>query len=329
MFIQKGIIKKTRTMKKLLIGIVLLLFYVIGYSQVTDAEKSLKKRNSETVAGWDTGGTITINLSQVSLTNWAAGGQNSISGNGLLSVFANLNKGENSWENYLDIGYGTIRQGKSASWLKTDDKIDFTSKYGRKAFSGWYYAGILNQMTAGYNYPDDVNKISDLLAPAYMLGAIGLDYKKNDNFTVFIAPLTSKTTFVYEQALADAGAFGVEPAILDNMGNITSPGKNIRTEFGGYIRMFYKRDLMENISMQTKLDLFSNYLHNPQNIDVSWEVLLSMKVNKYISASLTTHLLYDDDIDIAVDSNKDGVDDGMGPRIQFKEVLGVGFSYKF
>ena len=86
---------------------------------------------------------------------------------------------------------------------------------------------------------------------------------------------------------------------------------------------------MENVVFQTKLDLFSNYLNKPQNIDVSWETLLSMKVNKFISATLSTHLLYDDDIKIAVDTDDDGVTDKTGPRIQFKEVLAVGFSLIF
>ena len=86
---------------------------------------------------------------------------------------------------------------------------------------------------------------------------------------------------------------------------------------------------MENITILTKLDLFSNYMDNPQNIDVGWETLLTMKVNKYISATLTTHLIYDDDIDIAVDTDNDGITDETGPRTQFKEVLGIGFTYNF
>jgi len=319
-------------MKNVIITIILLFCYSTVFSQIADAEKNLKTRSADTSVGWQKGGTITLNMSQVSLTNWAAGGQNSISGNGLLSLFAHKKNGNSSWQNYLEIGYGTIKQGKNANWWKTDDKIDFTSKFGKKAFSGWYYAGLLNfktQMTAGYKYPDESTKISDLLAPGYLLGAIGLDYNENDNFTAFFAPVTAKTTFVKDQALANAGAFGVEPAIYNPGGEMLSEGENIRTEFGGYLRLFYKKDLMENISMQTKLDLFSNYLKNPQNIDISWEVLLSMKVNKYISATLSTHLLYDDDINIAIDNDNDGTTDSNGPKTQFKEVFGVGFSYKF
>jgi hypothetical protein len=103
----------------------------------------------------------------------------------------------------------------------------------------------------------------------------------------------------------------------------------MRYEFGGYVRLFFKKDLMKNVNLQTKLDLFSNYLHNPQNIDINWEVLISMKVNKYITATINTQLLYDDDVMIAVDENGDGTPDSSGPRTQFKEVIGVGFSYKF
>ncbi len=319
-------------MKKTLTIIIFFCCLATGFSQTTEAEKKIKSQVSDTTDGWKIGGTIAINLAQISLTNWSAGGQNSISANGLLNLFSHYKKGSGIWENYLDIGYGTIKQGKDASWWKTDDKIDLTSKYGQKAFSNWYYAGLLNfktQMTAGYNYPNDSTKISDLLAPGYLLGAIGLDYKPSDNFTAFIAPLTAKITFVNNQLLANAGAFGVDPATYDTSGSMLTPGKNIRKEFGSYIRLFYKKNLMENISMQTKLDLFSDYLENPQDIDVSWEVLISMKVNKYISATLSTHLLYDDDIDIAVDTNNDGITDNFGPKTQFKEVLGVGFSYKF
>jgi hypothetical protein len=96
-------------------------------------------------------------------------------------------------------------------------------------------------------------------------------------------------------------------------------GKNFRQEFGGYIKIAFQKDIMTNVNFSTKIDLFSNYLKNPQNIDINWELLLSMKVNKYISATLSTQLIYDDDINY---NNK-------GPKTQFKEIIGIGFSYKF
>jgi hypothetical protein len=157
-----------------------------------------------------------------------------------------------------------------------------------------------------------------------------MDFKPNDKFNLFIAPITGKVTIVNNQILADAGAFGVVKAVYDPITNLlVTPGKVVRTEFGGYLRMMAKFDIMKNINFQTQLDLFSNYLNNPQNLDVNWSTLTAMKVNKYISATITTQLIYDHDINIAVDNNSDGVVDASGPRTQFKEVLAVGFSYKF
>lgn len=293
---------------------------LVTYGQVTEAEKTLRAVNADTLMGWKKGGVISANLAQTSLTNWAAGGQNSLAINSILSVFANYKMDKSVWDNSLNLGYGLLKQGKDADFRKTDDKIDFLSKYGREAFKNVYYAALLNfktQMTPGYNYPDVTNKISDLFAPAYLLLAVGLDYKPDAYFSAFLAPLTGKFTFVTDQELSDAGAFGV------------TPGEKIKSELGGYLRVIYskndfKNEFLQNISFTTKIDLFSNYLNNPQNIDVNWETLIAMKVNKYISVSLNTHLIYDDDIKIISEDSEI-----PGPRIQFKEIFGVGFSYNF
>jgi hypothetical protein len=301
-------------MKKRIIVIIAVLIHTSIIAQITDTEKKLRTQESDTLDGWKKGGIITVNLNQTSLTNWAAGGQNSISTNGILNLFANNKKGNGLWENALDIGYGVINQGKEKQWKKTDDKIEISSKYGQRAYKKWYYALLLSfktQMTPGYNYPNDSVIISNFFAPAYLVTALGMDYKPNDKFSVFIAPVTSRLIFVNDDSLSAAGAFGVEK------------GKKIKFEFGGYLRIAYKQNIMENVTLQTKLDLFSNYLEDPQNADVNWEVLLSMKVNKFISATLCTTLIYDDNTMIQVDETH------SGPRTQFKEVLGVGFSYKF
>ncbi len=318
-------------MKKVFIAITLIATIGNINAQTTEAEKALKTQNKDTLDGWKTGGVISVNLTQVSLTNWSAGGENSLSVNGILSLFANLKKGNSTWDNSLDLSYGLLQQGDNAI-RKTDDKIDFTSKYGQKAFKNWYYAGLVNfksQMTAGYNYPDDSTEISTFLAPAYVLGAIGMDYKPSEVFTLFISPLTMKMTIVNDQTLANAGAFGVDPAVYDDSGALVNPGLTTRSEYGGYLRALFKKDIMKNVNLQSKLELFTNYSEEPTHIDVNWEVLIAMKVNKFISATISTQLLYDHDIDIAVDNNNDGIIDAVGPRTQFKEVLGIGLSYKF
>jgi hypothetical protein len=304
------------------------LFSQILSGQVTEGEKTLRAVTADTTRGWKTGGVFAVNLAQTSLTNWSAGGQNSVAVNGILSLFAHYKTNKSSWDNSLDLGYGLLKQGKNTGYMKTDDKIDFLSKYGRKAYKNLYYAFLLNfktQMAPGYKYPDVTNKISDLFSPAYMLFALGMDYKPNPYFSTFIAPLTAKFTFVTDQKLSDAGAFGVKP------------GEKSLSEIGGYMRVIYSRndfknELLKNVSFTTKIDLFSNYAKNPQNIVVSWETLLALKVNKYISANFNTHLLYDDKIKVPFDKNNNGTietGESVGSKVQFKEILGVGLSYNF
>ena len=286
-------------------------------AQVTDKEEKLRAQSADSVEGWKKGGAIFLNFSQTSLTNWAAGGVASYSINGLANFFGSYKKGKSYWDNTLDIGYGFLKQ-KDMDFQKTDDKLDFFSKYGRQAIKSWYYSALINfrtQFSNGYNYPDD-SVISAFLSPAYLLGAVGLDYKPSDAFTAFIAPVTAKITIVNNQVLADAGAFGVDP------------GKNVRGEFGGYVRVVFKKTLVENINFTTKADFFSNYLHNPQNIDVNWEVLLAMKITKFIAATFSTQLLYDDDIAI-LEKLDNGTTHPVKSMVQFKEILGIGITAKF
>lgn len=278
-------------------------------------------QDADTTRGWQKSGVFSLNVSQATFTNWASGGQNSVALNGLINLGANYRTDKSAWDNALIIGYGKmIQKGNELGWVKTDDRIDFQSKYGRKATDKWFYSGLMSfktQMDNGYNYPDTDKKISGLLSPAYLLFSLGMDYKPNPAFSLFLSPLTSKNTIVMDDDLSMAGAFGVEP------------GKNFRPELGAYANIAYKNDeVVKNVSFMTKLDLFTNFLKNPQNIDISWEALLVLKVNEYISATVNTLLLYDDDILIKIDEDGEG-NPLLGKRAQFKEVIGVGFTYKF
>lgn len=306
------------TMKKLFFVFTIFLGLTVN-AQVTDAEDDLKKAASlDTVSKWEKGALFNLGFSQVSLFNWAAGGNNSISGNGVANFHLNHVSEKSSWENTLNLGYGLLKQDEN-DVQKTDDNIEFTSKYGRKASNKWYYAGLLNfktQFAPGYNFPNDSVKISNFLAPGYLLGAIGMNYKHKKILGLFISPVTSKTTFVFDDTLSAAGAFGVEE------------NKNIRTEVGGYVRANFQKEVMENVRLATTLGLFSNYLEKPQNIDVNFDLMVLMKVNKFITVSLNTNLIYDDDITITNDKDGDGDFEVNGPRVQFKQILTVGFSYK-
>jgi hypothetical protein len=294
--------------------------------QVTEPESTLRKQNADTIFGWKKGGMTSLNFAQGSFTNWAAGGQNSIALNGFLNLFANMKSKNFEWDNALNIGYGKSKQGK-ANWIKSDDKLDLSSKFGLVASRNLFYAMLASfktQMDDGYNYPNDSVTVSDFLAPAYITLAAGLDYKPNDDLSFFAAPVTLRMTIVNNQSLADAGSFGVDPATYDTAGVLLTHGKKIRNEFGGYIKLaYYKKEIFKNINFTTKFDIFSNYIKNPQNMVVSWETLIQMKINKYVSATVSTLLMYDDAVKTEVDNIQ------KGPRVQFKEIIGVGFSYNF
>ncbi|MDZ7797714.1 MAG: DUF3078 domain-containing protein [Candidatus Marinimicrobia bacterium] len=186
---------------------------------------------------------------------------------------------------------------------KTDDRIDLFSNFGYDIADEWDYSttlGFKTQMMAGYD--KDTTLISAFAAPAYLQISTGLTYKPEDSFNLTIAPLSGKITVVADPALSAQGAYGV------------TPGKNYRPEFGAFIKIAFRKELIENVLLQTKCELFSNYLKSFRDIDVSWDLLISMKINKHLSASINTQLLYDSD---------------YSDRLQFKETVGLGISFTF
>lgn len=260
---------------------------------------------------WKITGVSSLNLSQLSLSNWAAGGENSISGNVLFKLSPDYDDGTINWDNDLTLGFGLMKQGDN-DVDKSDDQIELNSKFGYRAGKNWFYTALLSfksQFANGYGYPEDVKtKISGFMAPGYLSLSLGFDYKPTDGFSLLLAPLSSKMTFVLDETLADAGVYA-------------PMGESFRGEFGGYIKIAYKKEILKNVVLDTQVDFFSNYVENPQYVDVHWDLLLAFKVNEYISAVLLTQLIYDYDI-------KFGPEPGE-PKVQFKELFGLGLAYNF
>ncbi|MGB9851724.1 MAG: DUF3078 domain-containing protein [Candidatus Kapaibacteriota bacterium] len=324
-------------MKKIFLFLLLFLSSLNLYSQVKEVEKVVRIKPTIDSLGWKKGGLLSVSLAQTSLTNWAAGGQNSVSIQGLLNLFSSRKWLKSFWENYLDIGYGLLQQGEIEKFIKTDDKFDFTSKFGLQFEKNFYVAVILNfrtQMTVGWNYGKDTQKISNFLSPAYLVTAVGIDWKPISSLSFFGAPFTGRITYVNDQELANKGLYGVRPAVYDSIGVIVKKGNRTKEEFGGFLRIFFSKsdfewEFLKNISITSKLDLFSDYLNKPQNIDVNWENMILFRVNKIISISLSTQLIYDENVLIPVDTNNDGKFDSYAPRTQFKEILGLGIALNF
>lgn len=281
---------------------------------VAFAASVFAQENQDSIKNWSISGNISLNFSEASFSNWIAGGKNSVSGVGLFDLNANYSKGKDSWENTFHLGYG-LQKEKDNDAIKSEDRIEINSKYGRKTKNEKILiSGLLNfksQMANGYNYPDTEDKISGLFAPAYINIATGIDYKPCDKLSFFVSPVSGKFTIVNDDDLSDAGAFGVDP------------GKKVRSEMGATFNAEVKTPVVPNVDLHSKINLFSNYFHNPQNIDVNWDVTVNMKINDFLSANLITNLIYDDDILIPLEDGR------IGKRIQFKQLFGAGLSLKF
>lgn len=311
-------------MKSILFLLSLLLIFE-SFSQVGD---SLSKKDSIPIKYWKLKAIYGLNGSQSSFVNWNAGGRNNIALLGTISASAIFTKNNIKWSNDFSFALGGmqfIEKGSSETLQKTDDNIDIASNFGMKIKNHVYVSfigGFKTQLLNGFSYPNDSIRISTFMAPGYVSSALGINYIKSDNFSVFTSPFASKMTFVNDQILANAGAFGVEKATYDGLGNVLISGKRFRGEFGAYVKLKFNKTVAKNIDLKSKLELFSNYMNNPQNVDVNAEALFTFKVNSWFSASLQWSVIYDDDINIR-DSNGQ-----VGPRTQFKSVLGIGISYK-
>jgi Protein of unknown function (DUF3078) len=291
--------------------------------------------------GWHVSGLFDLKFTQVSLHNWAGGGQSSLAFNTALSLTADYKGEHTTWTNTLDMDYGFFNQAKSPYWAKSDDRIELNSLFGRIAWKHWEYETFLSfrsQFAPGYTNPlaPDSAKvtISDFLAPGYFGFGFGMDYKPSEHFNILVAPFSAKVTLVNNQTLADMGSFGVTNE-KDSLGaGIPGSGKKSRKEFGGTFKIMYKSQLTEKFDLHTCFDLFTNYSNNPQNIDVNCEIIANWKINRFLSVSINAVLIYDHDVQITRNTSEIDPLTGLfitktGPITQFRELLGFGFNYSF
>lgn len=283
---------------------------------------------------WYSFNSLGLNMSEVAFSNWNAGGVNSISILADAKFRRRYAKTRYFWDNELLLNYGVnIQEGEQMR--KTDDQIVLNSSFGYRtsAISDWFYSAKLtfnSQFANGYKYPNREKPISQFMAPGYLYIGVGAEYApKRQDFTMFVSPLTLKSTFVLNQDLADAGAFGMQPAQYDASKKMIAHGKRNQSEVGALISGNYNTKIFENIAMTNRFSFYSQYNKNFGNIDIDWEMTLNMKVNDYVQARLGTHLKYDDDIKFKEGIAPNGQKYLYSPRIQFKQILGVGVSYKF
>jgi hypothetical protein len=279
----------------------------------SETSRTIKKDNDTSYYNWKQGGMYNFNLSQSSLSNWAAGGDNfNMAINSYFNYFAYFQKPRQSWDNNLDLNLGFV-QSTSLGGRKNDDRIDILSKYGYRIDTTgmWYLSGLFNfrsQFFDGYSFSgSNSNFTSSFLSPAYIILSAGLDFKPNNTFSVFFSPLTSRTTLVLNTKLSNLGSYGVPV------------GNKINRETGLFVTVNYSNTIAPNITYKGRADFFSNYYEKPENINLFMTNFFTFKINKYFSASYNLDLIYDDKINIFGPLKK-------SPGLQLKSIIGVGYS---
>ncbi|MDL2221693.1 DUF3078 domain-containing protein [Parabacteroides sp. OttesenSCG-928-N08] len=263
---------------------------------------------------WVLKGVTGVNMSQTAMSNWSAGGENSVSGNAYVNGTLLRKSGHWLWQTSLVADYG-LSKNKSEGTKKVSDNLQLSSQLGYSINEVWFYTvmgDFKTQFAKGYNYPDREHYISTFMAPGYANLSPGIEYRPRANFSFYLSPASGKFTFVRDKYLSDLGSFGVDA------------GKKFKAEIGAYFKARAEQTVMENVTLVSTLDLFTSYDEQFGNVDVNWDVLISMKINKFLSATINTTLKYDNDV-----KRIDSEGNRRGAKIQFKEVLGVGVAYNF
>ena len=285
------------------------LFSLNSFSQ----NKILTFQEIDSLKGWSGEGNITLNFSNVGLSNWAGGGESALSLASELAYQLTFENEKALFENKVEVELGTVRNDKVKEFRKTDDQFKIQFLYGRKLSNHSFTdlsTSITTQLLNGFNYKNEpVEKISTFLSPGLWNMALGITLFKEKVFSTKFSPLSGKMTIVLDDVLASMGSFGLEE------------GEQSRFEGGASIKNKVAVQFMENVDFNLDAYFFSNY-EDPKAIDVNVRSSLKMKVNSSIQSSISATLIYDEDIDVERD---DGTN---GPALQFKNVINVGLSMK-
>ncbi|MEI6275115.1 MAG: DUF3078 domain-containing protein [Prolixibacteraceae bacterium] len=281
---------------------------------------SLHKVNLRTIdpLPWKLFGTGTIGFTQTALSNWAKGGESSLSLLVIGRYMASYSKKNVKWENMAEFRLGTFTS-KTRGIEKNDDKLEFQSRLGYSAFKKWYYSvesDFRTQMAKGFKFPDKTNPISTFMAPAYLTFSLGMDFKPNKNFSLFLSPITSKATFVRDTALINPVNYGLEH------------GKTRLWEPGMFVKMNWHYKIKDDMFYDTRAEIFNNYNYPFQKLNVDWEQTLVMQITQHINARINTQVIYDYNVKFPI-TDETGKVIEQKAKWQFKELFTLGFNYKF
>ena len=290
---------------------------------------------------WKITGFNSVNLNQVALSNWQAGGASSLSGNIVLKWYANYKKDKVSWDNNVNLMYGLYKE-KNKAVEKNEDLIDLNSIFGYQATKKWQYALLFNfksQFAPGYDEDYDSVKISNFMAPGYLTLSAGMRYQPVDWFYIFLSPITIKSTFVVDQELADIGAFGVDPAVYDSISGEwvkTQDGSNSIFRYGAFGEVYLGKEIAKGLALESKFNAFYSYNDRGNlkalDMDINWATFLNYKLKDWLSMSLFVNLVYlpgQASVEVDIIDGVPTPETGPSNLVQIKETFGIGITYNF
>ncbi len=294
-----------------------------------DANASDAKKLPPDTLKWKKGGDVSLNFAQTALSNWAAGGENSLAISTTANLFANYKKNKMIWENRAFFAYGMLQAGGRDA-VKNSDQINVGSKVGYQMAKNWYYTAAFHgrsQFAPGYRYSgNDTTYISNFLAPAYTFLSLGLDYRPSSRFSASFSPAMGKAIFVRSD----------DPNVLATSGigaDRIEKDKRSRYEFGGGMVFYLNGDFFsKRVTYNTDLELFSNYLEDPENVDIYWNFQFRIALTKFVAATVRLNMIYDDNQKTVVkELQADGSrkDVTHGAKLQVKEYFEIGLFYAF
>ena len=282
-------------------------------------------------------GNYGLNINQLALSNWAAGGESTWSGKAFANLSLVYHKKRLERKLVGAFAFG-ISRFADKHIEKQDDRIDITYSHTLDSKTQWSMSMVTKfntQFANGYKYPNDSTVISGFLSPAYLTISGGYTYKtKNDRFQILLSPVAGKITFVTNQDLADQGAFGVMKGYYDQ-DSIWIPGENIAASIGANVIINYKQPIGKSVTYTTMLNTFYNYIErrddNRLRLDVDWENTIHFVITKFLSTIIFVHLKYDHNTTFPVYEEIEGVQTVVDnvPKLQLKESVGIAFVHTF
>lgn len=282
-----------------------LILFCLGLSMQANAD------DTDSVRHWSVKNSIISSAEQTSLSNWSAGGFSSFAFSNFYKGFFNFKKNKVQWDTGVELAYGMIWQDKTGNgfsdkenkFQKSDDKIEVNSVFSYKMYGNWNYSGLMNlksQFDEGFK---DDKLIAATFSPIILTSSLGLEYKQK-SFSLLLSVLTGKTTIVEDNRLVGNKIFGFE-----------EEDQRALFSLGSYAKFLFQKDVFKNVNLIVKLDFYYDYNKSSLlDTDISTEVFVNMKINKYLTAFVSFQAIMDKD---------------FNSTLQYKERMGFSIPINF